>query len=66
MLNGALVLEMINNFLVKARKTFQSKNEKRSKKKKKRKEEKRKNARNVLIGKNKDTGSEKFISPRFR
>ena len=67
MLNGALVLEMINNFFSESKKNFQiEKRETFQKKKKKRKKEKRKNARNVLIGKNKDTGSEKFIFPRFR
>ena len=65
MLNAALVLEMINNFFSESKKNFQI--EKRETfQKKKRKKEKRKNARNVLIGKNKDTGSEKFIFPRFR
>ena len=66
MLNGALVLEMINNFFSESKKNFQIEKRETFQKKKKRKKEKRKNARNVLIGKNKDTGSEKFIFPRFR
>ena len=67
MLNGALVLGMINNFFSESKKIFVIEKRETFQKKKKRttKEEKRKNARNVLIGKNKDTGSKKFISPRF-
>ena len=64
MLNGALVLEMINNFFSESKKNFLI--EKRETfQKKERKKEKRKNARNVPIGKNKDTGNEKLISLRF-
>ena len=66
MLNGALVLEMINNFFSESKKNFLIEKRETFQKKKKKKKEKRKNARNVLIGKNKATGSEKFISPRFR
>ena len=66
MLNGALVLEMINNFFSESKKNFLIEKRETFQKEKKKKKEKRKNARNVLIGKNKDTGSEKFISPRFR
>ena len=65
MLNGALVLEMINNFFSESKKNFLIEKRETFQKKKKKKKEKRKNARNVLIGKNKDTGSEKFIFPRF-